>query len=161
MIMFRKDARLYAVGSAVGRLRPPRGFTLIEVVVAMLLTLVMATGVLSALVTARMSVGRTQRRAAAAQAVRRLAETLKAYQTADTTLVPGPGGWPNGWGLPGDSCGCAAFQPGVHALNASVWAPDLATVGGNISYTVAETSTPLGPQPTTSFSVTWKEPNQP
>ncbi|NNN05780.1 MAG: hypothetical protein HKL90_07750 [Elusimicrobia bacterium] len=124
----------------------------------MLLLLVAASGVLSALVTDRQSVGRTQRRAAAAQVVRRVSQALKAYVTADTALVAGPGVAPNGWGLPGDACGCYALQAGAHPLSAAAWAPELAALGGAVSYTVTTTPTALGPQPTVAFSVTWQEP---
>jgi Tfp pilus assembly protein PilV len=137
-----------------------RGQTIIEAVVAMLIVMVAAGSVMGVLVTGKESAGRTVRRAQAAQAVQTLAEALKAYQTADTAAAPGPGpaGTANGWGLPGDACGCAAFSAGPHALNPAVWAPNLAAQGGKISYTVAATATPLGPQPSVSFDVAWTEP---
>lgn len=134
------------------------GFTLVEVVVAMLLILIAFSMITGTVLTGRQSEGRTVRRAQAAQAVRRVAEALKVYRTADSAVATGPGGTPNGWGLPGDACTCAAFQDGLHSLDSSVWAPDLAAQGGSISYTVTTAATALGPQPTVVFGVTWTEP---
>lgn len=137
---------------------PEGGNTLVEVVIAMLLILIASSAITGTVLTGRQSAGRTVRRAQAAQAVRRVAEALKVYQTADTAVATGPGGAPNGWGLPGDACGCAAFQSGLHSLDSAVWAPDLAAQGGGISYTVTTEDTALGPQPTVVFDVTWTEP---
>lgn len=124
----------------------------------MLLVLIASSAILGTVLTGRQSEGRTVRRSSAAQAVRRVAETLKVYQTADTAVARGPGNAPNGWGLPGDACGCVAFQNGVHNLDSAVWAPDLVPQGGAISYTVTTAATALGPQPTVAFDVTWTEP---
>lgn len=141
---------------------PPRGpeggYTLVEVIIAMLLVLIMSSAIMGTALTGRQSTGRTVRRAQAAQAVRRVAEALKVYRTADTAAAAGPGGAPNGWGLPGDSCGCAAFQNGVHNLSPAVWTPELTAQGGAISYTVTTANTALGPQPTVAFNATWTEP---
>jgi Tfp pilus assembly protein PilV len=131
---------------------------LVEVIVAMMLVLVAVTAVMSVLTTSKQSVGRSQRRVSAAMAARRVTEALKVYDTADTTVVAGPGVAPNGWGLPGDSCNCAALRVGTHTLNPAVWAPDLASAGGTISYTVATTATALGLQPTVTLDVKWSEP---
>lgn len=137
---------------------PEDGYTLVEVVIAMLLVLIASSAIMGTALTGRQSAGRTVRRAQAAQAVRRVAEALKVYRTANTAVAPGPGGAPNGWGLPGDACGCAAFQNGAHNLSSAVWAADLAAQGGKISYTVTTAATALGPQPTIAFNVTWTEP---
>lgn len=131
---------------------------MVEVVIAMLLLLIASSAITATALTGRQSSGRTVRRAQAAQAVRRVAEALKVYQTADLTAAMGPGNPPNGWGLPGDDCGCAAFGTGIHNLNSALWAPDLAAQGGAVSYRVVRSNTALGPQPTVTFNVTWKEP---
>ena len=124
----------------------------------MLLVLIASSAIMGVVMTGRQSTGRTVRRAQAAQAVRRVAEALKVYRTADTAAATGPGNEPNGWGLPGDPCACAACASGVHNLDSSVWAPDLAAQGGAVSYTVTTVATELGPQPTVVFDVTWTEP---
>ncbi|MEQ1917910.1 MAG: hypothetical protein ABL955_01815, partial [Elusimicrobiota bacterium] len=98
------------------------------------------------------------RRTQATQVMRRVSETLKMYRTASTTVLPGPGSAPNGWGLAGDACACPAFQNGLHILDPAVWAPELAAVGGTVSYTVTSLNTNLGPQPTVAFSVNWTQP---
>lgn len=134
------------------------GQMLVEVIIAMLLVLIASSAIMGVVLTGKQSSGRTVRRAQAAQAVRRVAEALKVYQTADPTAATGPGNAPNGWGLPGDACGCAAFRVGDHNLNSAVWAPDLAAQGGAISYRVVRRDTALGPQPTVIFDVTWTEP---
>ncbi len=139
-------------------IKKAKGFTLAEVVIAMLVVMVAAPASRATAMTGRQAAGRTGRRVQAAQAARGVAEALKLYQPADITAAPGPGGPPNGWGLPGDLCGCAALRNGVHNLSAAVWAPDLAAQGGNISYTVTTKATALGPQPTAAFDVTWTEP---
>lgn len=134
------------------------GHALVEVVIAMLLLLIASSAITGTVLTGRQSSGRTVRRAQAAQAVRRVTEALKIYQTADPTAATGPGNAPNGWGLPGDDCGCAAFSIGRHNLDSAVWAPDLAAQGGAISYRVRMRNTALGPQPSVTFNVTWAEP---
>ena len=131
---------------------------MVEVVIAMLLVLIASSAIMGVVLTGRQSAGLTVRHAQAAQAVRRVAEALKVYQTADPTAATGPGNAPNGWGLPGDTCGCAAFDSGNHNLNSAVWAADLAAQGGAISYSVVSRDTALGPQPTVTFNVTWTEP---
>lgn len=137
---------------------PEGGAMLVEVVIAMLLVLIASSAIMAAALTGRQSEGRTRRGVQAAQAVRRVAETLKAYRTADTIVAAGPGVAPNGWGLPGDACKCAAFRDGVHDLNPAAWAPDLAAQGGRISYSVTTAATAVGPLPTVVFNVAWTEP---
>ena len=64
--------------------RPPRvqaGYTLVEVVVAMLITAVIVTSVFSAAVTAKSGTGKNDRRLLASQAARNLSATLKLYVT--------------------------------------------------------------------------------
>ncbi|MFI5346550.1 MAG: prepilin-type N-terminal cleavage/methylation domain-containing protein [Elusimicrobiota bacterium] len=136
----------------------PAGYTLVEVVIAMLLVLIAVSAIMGTVITGRQSAGRTVRRAQAAQAVRRVAEALKVYRTADTSAVPGPGVGANGWGMPGDACACGAFQTGSHDLSPAIWAPELAAQGGRVSYTVTAQDTALGPQPSVDFHVTWTEP---
>lgn len=140
------------------RLMGGAGYSLIEVVVAVLIILIAGSAIMATALTGRTSAEVVARRAQATQAIRRVADALKIHQTASTTAAPGPGVAPNGWGLPGDVCGCAAFQDGVHALDPAIWAPGLAAQGGRVSYTVSSLATDLGPQPTVVFDVTWIQP---
>ncbi|MBI4061969.1 MAG: type II secretion system protein [Elusimicrobia bacterium] len=144
-----------------------KGYTLIEVVVAMLLIGLMSALCMPAFLTGRMADGRAARRAAAADAVHRAAEELKAYVTADIGAgTRGPGtncsGNANGWCLPGDASGSWALDHNVaHNLTGAPWAALLATWGGTLSYSVAvpdATKSSLVQQPTVTFNVAWSEP---
>lgn len=108
--------------------------------------------------TERAAAGLTERRAAAADAVRRLAEELSPYVTADPALAAGPGKGFDGWSLPGDLSGKRALEAGEHGLDPAAWSAALIPYGGVLSYTVAVRETPSGPQPDVSFRVTWEEP---
>lgn len=134
------------------------GFTLVEVVVSVLLVAIMAASFLSIALTSRSDRGRLARRAAADAALRRAAETLNSYVTADRTLANGPGAGADGWRLPGDASGLRALDAGHHPLDAAAWAPGLSDAGGRIAYDVTVRGTPSGPQPTAVFTVTWSEP---
>lgn len=69
-----------------------KGYTLVEVIVAMLLTSVMVSSVFSVALTAKQSGGKSERRMAAAQASRQMMNRLKSYVTGDTasTIIAGP-----------------------------------------------------------------------
>ena len=134
------------------------GSSLIEVIVAVLIALIAGSSIAAMALTGHQSKETSLRRTQATQVMRRLSETLKLYRTASTTVLPGPGSAPNGWGLAGDSCGCPAFQNGRHVLDPAVWAPELAAAGGAVSYTVTTRDTHLGPLPTVAFSVNWTQP---
>lgn len=134
------------------------GFTLIEVVVSMLILGLMSVMVMPVFLTGRMSVGRSGRRATAADAVHRVAEELKGYVTAETSLVNGPGTGIDGWFLPGDRSGRRALERGAHDLDPAMWAGPLVPYQGAISYEVTVRDTPSGPQPDVSFRVSWAEP---
>ena len=134
------------------------GFTLVEVIVSVLLIAIMSTSFMSIALTSRSDRGRIARRAAADAAIRRVAETLNSYVTADRTLANGPGAGADGWRLPGDASGLRALDAGHHPLDAAAWAPALSEAGGEIAYDVTVRTTPSGPQPTATFSVTWSEP---
>lgn len=135
-----------------------RGSSLAEVMVAVLIVGLMTGPIMSVLMTGTMAAGRTGRRVAAAASVKRLAENLKSFVTADRSFVNGPGTGPDGWSLPGDASGLGALDEGHHRLLPSVWTPELEPFSGQISYDVFVDSTPAGPVPTVSFSVSWNEP---
>jgi hypothetical protein len=134
-----------------------RGSSLVEVVVSILIAATVAMGVFSVALTGRQSRARVVSRESAAFAQRKLLSELQNYVTADLTSVAGPGGAPNGWGLPGDSCNCWALSPGVHNLDAAVWLPSLAGAphDGAMSYTVTTQSTAMGALPTVTASIQW------
>lgn len=134
-----------------------RGFTLVELIIATLMIGVIAGAMMSVTLTGRMSVGRVDRRVAAAAAVRGVSEALKAYVTADRTLAQGPGVGADGWTLPGDLSVLPAFAAGHHELSTGRWAPVLAAQGGRISYDVTLRQTGSGPQPDVRFAVSWSD----
>lgn len=131
---------------------------MVEVVISLLLFAMLAGPILSVALSGKMASGRADRRIAAAGAVRRVSEHLKAYVTADRAVVRGPGEGDDGWALPGDASRRGALEPGHHELSPQRWAPALASYSGAISYDVAVRQTPSGPQPDVSFSVSWEEP---
>jgi len=162
------------------------GFTLVEVVIAMLVAAVVVTSVFSVSLTARKASAFSDRKIAANYAAKRLSDMLKNYVAADIST---PGNGPNGnWCLPGTVCtGCAAAPAGC-ALT-SCYALDMtsgctinataATSGSTtlipaaftaapynmtMTYTVKDEngSTGLGSlstaRPTVSITVNWTEP---
>lgn len=136
------------------------GFTLVEVVVASLLLLVITVPIMSAALGGRSLTARTNRRLAAAGAMRRVSEELKAYVVADASLAQGPGSGGDGWALPGDQSGLRALAAGHHELTPSVFLPSLAGAPYNavLAYDVAVRQTPQGPQPDVVFDASWSEP---
>lgn len=129
-----------------------------EVIVSILLLAMMATPIMSVALSGRMASGRADRRIAAAAAVQRVSEHLKAYVTADRILARGPGDGDDGWRLPGDASKLPALEPGHHELEPALWSPALETYSGRISYDVAVRRAPSGAEPAVTFSVSWTEP---
>ncbi len=138
--------------------RRESGFTLVEVVIAILLLALIALPLMMALVTGRTASGRSARSVLATAAIHRVSEHLKAYVTADRSLARGPGVGADGWSLPGDRSGSWALAAGRHELDGATWAPDLAAYGGRLAYDVTVRQTPSGPVPTVTFDMTWDEP---
>ncbi|HVA66240.1 MAG TPA: prepilin-type N-terminal cleavage/methylation domain-containing protein [Elusimicrobiota bacterium] len=108
-----------------------RGFTLVEVVIAMLLTAIIVTGVFSLALTIRAGNVHTDRKLIADQYARQLSSVLKSYVTADcsastVSMAPKTAAGGHSWSLTGvaspggvisDSCGgCYALAPGHHVL---------------------------------------------
>jgi prepilin-type N-terminal cleavage/methylation domain-containing protein len=124
-----------------------RGFTLIEVVAAMLVSCVMISAVFSVALSNKQTNARSDRRLVAAQAAQSLTLKLADYVTADasntpTTLALAPGGL---WSLPGDSLGnvyalCGTAAGTAHVLGAaSPLVPtqiSAAPFNGTLTYTV-------------------------
>ncbi|MBI3564819.1 MAG: hypothetical protein HY079_06455 [Elusimicrobia bacterium] len=139
-------------------MRGTRGTSLAEVVIAILIVAMMAVPIMSVALTGTLASGRGARRVAAASAVRRVSENLKAYVTADPAAATGPGEGLDGWTLPGDLSGARALAPGHHDLASARWAPELAAYRGAISYDVSLATTTAGPQPNVLFHVSWEDP---
>jgi hypothetical protein len=137
------------------RLRGRRGATIVEVIMSVLLVASIAVVCATVSITGRANEYRLRKRVAAGLAAQRLLEELKGYVTADVDAAPGPGGPPNGWGLPGDLCGeCEALRPGRHRIDAGVWMPELAQSTGTLSYVVSLSS---ADQPTVELEVSWRD----
>jgi len=130
---------------------------MVEVCVSVLLVALMSAPIMSTVLTSSMSSRRGDRRMSAAAAVRGVSEHLKAFVTADRTLVRGSGEGTDGWTLPGDRSGMYALAPGRHELDAARWAPGLADCGGQIAYEVVVRASPAGPEPTVTFTVSWSD----
>ncbi len=110
------------------------GFTLVEVVIAMLLTAIIVSGVFSLALTIRSGNVQTDRKLIADQYARQLTSMLKSYVTADctgnpatTAMAPLNASGVHSWslsnvegpgGLISDSCGasCYALESGYHVL---------------------------------------------
>lgn len=130
---------------------------MVEICVSVLLVAMMSAPIMSTVLTASMSSRKADRRISAAAAVRGVSEHLKAFVTADRSLVRGPGAGGDGWHLPGDQSGLAALEAGRHELDPVRWAPGLVSCRGQISYDVRVRQTRTGPEPTVTFSVSWSD----
>jgi prepilin-type N-terminal cleavage/methylation domain-containing protein len=119
--------RLRLIKSAPRRLRADAassGYTLVEVMVAMLLTSIMVTSVFSVALTVKTGGNKGERKIKAAAGARQVAAMLKNYVTGDpnNTLIPGPGLGTNKWsmdsgGVDDTSCSnCYALTSGTHTL---------------------------------------------
>lgn len=139
-------------------MRGERGASLVEVVISMLLLAMMTAPIMSTVLTGSLSSKRADRRLSAASSVRAVSENLKAYVTADPSLVQGAGAGPDGWTLPGDRSNLYALAPGHHELDPVRWAPGLNGFGATISYDVTVRTTNSGPEPDVVFNVAWTEP---
>jgi type II secretory pathway pseudopilin PulG len=148
------------------RRRTESGYTLVEVVIAMLLTSVMVTSVFSVALTAKSGGGKGERSLMATQGAKQISNLLKNFVTGDTatTITYPPGVAANGWGLTGvngitDTCpdastNCWALAPGTHTL-AGVFpaAFEAAPYSARVTYFVAG-----GSPPNVIVTATWTEP---
>lgn len=109
-----------------------RGFTLVEVIVAILVTAVVVTSVFAVAMSVKRGTAVSERRLAANNAGKHLLEKLKNYVTPELAHsgVPWPGpGVGSGWKLPEDNCGdcgggCYALATGCEH-NASALIPQM------------------------------------
>lgn len=163
------------------RTRSPRryssGYTLIEVMVAMLLTSVMVTSVFSVALTVKTGGNKGERKMKAAAGARLVASQLKNFVTGDpaNTVIPGPGTGTNKWSMTGgtvtDACACTAcaancyaLAPGSHTLTGILNATfEGAPFNARVIYFVTATDTITDgvntrPIPSVSITTTWTDP---
>jgi len=153
------------------------GYTLVEVMVAMLLTSIMVTSVFSVALTVKTGGGKGESKMKAAAMTRQISAILKNYVTAETgsastALIPGPcGGAANNWSMTcngiTDNCplggsACYALDPGTHTLSgvnpAFEATPLLGGQNARTSYFVVTNI--IGGQrvPIVVITTTWDEP---
>ena len=148
--------------------RGEKGYTLVEVMVAMLLTSIMVTSVFSVALTVKTGGSKGERKIKAAAGARQIAAQLKNYVTGDptTTTIPGPGSGLNSWsmdsgGVDDTSCvNCYALTAGSHTLTGVLPASfEAAPFNARVIYFVSTTDTVNGrPVPSVSITTTWDEP---
>ncbi|PIR16570.1 MAG: hypothetical protein COV48_09640 [Elusimicrobia bacterium CG11_big_fil_rev_8_21_14_0_20_64_6] len=154
------------------------GYTLVEVMVAMLLTSIMVTSVFSVALTVKTGGSKGERKMKAATGARLVASQLKNFVTGDpsSTVMAGPGTGTNKWSMTGggvtDAClctscsaNCYALMPGSHTLSGVLPATfEAAPYNAKVVYFVTVTDTisdgvnPARPIPSVSITTTWDEP---
>ncbi len=154
--------------------RSDSGYTLVEVMVAMLLTSVMVTSVFSVALTVKTGGSKGERKIKASSGAKQIAAVLKNYVTGDplTLTIPGPGTGPNSWSMDGNvgngvgliddtSCtDCYALTTGAHPLRNILPAEfEASPYFAQLTYTVTVTDTVNGrPVPSVTITTTWTEP---
>ncbi len=146
----------------------PRGTTLVEVLVAILLVAMVTLSVFSVTLTSKRLGGKAERKIAAANAAKRVLERLKNYISADPTAATAsyaPGGdWGFRDGSMQDSCYPRyALDPGCvpHDVSSFLPAPlRLPPYNMRMIYTVTADFPPGDPnfRPTVNVRVDWDEP---
>ena len=150
------------------------GYTLIEVMVAMLLTSVMVTSVFSVALTVKTGGSKGERKLKAAAGARLVASQLRNFVTGDPTStiagLTGPGVGSNKWSMDGSgvddlSCtNCYALGAGSHTLTGIMAASfEAAPYNARVIYFVTTTDTITDgvntrPIPSVSITTTWTEP---
>ena len=148
------------------------GYTLVEVMVAMLLTSIMVTSVFSVALTVKAGGSKGESKIKAAAGARMVAALLKNYVTGDpaSTVIPGPGARPNSWSMTGngitDACACTscaancyALAHGTHTLTGVMGAFEGPPWNARVSYYVdAMTLVDGRPVPAVSITTTWTDP---
>lgn len=156
--------------------RGEAGYTLVEVMVAMLLTSIMVTSVFSVALTVKTGGNKGEAKIKAAAGARMVAALLKNYVTAEdgtasTTLIPGPcAGAPNNWSIscngivdacPGGGSNCYALAQGTHTLTGVMGdfeQPPPVGKSARVSYFVDATTLVNGrPVPVVTITTTWTE----
>ena len=155
------------------------GYTLVEVMVAMLLTSIMVTSVFSVALTVKTGGSKGERKIKAAAGARQIAALLKNYVTAETgtastgfaagTLAGPCGGAVNNWSLtcngvvdtcPDATNTCYALMQGTHTLTGVLGtAFEGSPWNARVTYFVDATTLVNGrPVPAVSITSTWTDP---
>ena len=151
------------------------GYTLVEVMVAMLLTSIMVTSVFSVALTVKTGGSKGESKLKAAAMTRQISAVLKNYVTAETGTastftIPGPcGGAANNWSLTCngivDSCplggsACYALADGTHTLSGVNPVFEGAPWFAVTKYYVNATGTMVNgrPVPIVVITTTWTDP---
>ncbi len=162
------------------RLISEEGYTLVEVMVAMLLTSIMVTSVFSVALTVKTGGSKGESKMKAAAMTRQIAAVLKNYVTAETgtastALIPGPcGGAANNWSMtcngivdscPGGGSSCYALADGTHTLSGvnptfEGIPPAVGGASAVTKYYVNATGTMVNgrPVPIVVITTTWTDP---
>ena len=146
-------------------MRGERGYTLVEIVVAVMLTAIMVASMMSLVLSSKRGSVKSDHRMIANEACRQLAAMLKGYVTADSaqSTIAGPASTTAGaasWKLPGDSS-AYALTCGAHVVNNAtsgilpLWFA-AAPYNAAISYTVSNCGAGLPPR--VDVTVNWTEP---
>lgn len=153
-----------------------RGYTLVEVVVAMLLMAIMVSSVFSLALSSRQAGGKSERRMEAARITKEVTGLLKNYVTGDptTTLIAGPNANnpANTWSLDDptrvppvtDTCTCGgpnpyALAPGTHTIAGllPLWFSG-PPYNATLKYYVGSETIDGSPAPQINVTVDWTEP---
>lgn len=162
---------------ARARLRSSAGYTLVEVMVAMLLTSIMVTSVFSVALTVKTGGSKSERKLKAAAGARQISAMLKNYVTGETGTasttngngtIAGPGVGANNWSItgngivdacPGGGSSCYALAQGTHTLTGVLGTFENAPYNARVSYFVDATTLVNGrPVPAVSITTTWTDP---
>lgn len=162
-----------------------KGYTLVEVVIAMLLTSIMVSSVFSVALSAKQAGGKAERRLAAAQVTKQVTSMLKNYVTGDQNSVtpglmgPNANNGTNRWsivdatvtpqicvcsGIPGGCVPSCAASP--YALTPGTWTVSgilpswlaAAPYNGTLKYYVGNETVSGDPVPQINVTVDWTEP---
>ncbi len=148
------------------------GYTLVEVMVAMLLTSIMVTSVFSVALTVKTGGSKGERKIKAAAGARQIAGQLKNFVTGDPTdtWLAGPGTGANKWSMDGGgiddtSCvDCYALTAGSHTLTGVLPVEfEAAPFNARVTYFISITDTitdgvNIRPVPSVSITTTWTDP---
>lgn len=170
-------ARLPPLIDAPAAAHGEAGYTMVEVMVAMLLTSIMVTSVFSVALTVKTGGSKGERKIKAAAGARQIAAQLKNYVTGDpaNTVIPGPGAGTNSWSMTSgtvtDDCACTscaancyALAAGSHTLTGVLPASfEASPYNARVIYFISTTDTisdgvNTRPVPSVSITTTWNEP---
>jgi prepilin-type N-terminal cleavage/methylation domain-containing protein len=161
--------------------RGEKGYTLVEVMVAMLLCSIMVTSIFSVVLTVKTGGSKGESKIRASAGARQIAALLKNFVTAEAGTastvapnIPGPCvGAVNNWSItcngvtdacPGGGSNCYALAPGTHTLTGVMGTLFEGTPwNARVMYHVTDASGGAGipggrPVPAVSITTTWTDP---